>query len=309
MWSPHLDYRNMTENSGTQLDLSAMIKLREKARGLVPGLRSRALSPAPSNRHSLLRGRGMEFDEVRLYQPGDDARNIDWRVTARRGEPYTKLFREEHDRPVFILADLHPGMYFGTRRVFKATLAMELAALIAWAAEAAGDRVGGVVAGGERHDELLPRSRQPGVLQLLHSLDRLQPRAPGELRANQLDSLLTRLQQIAHPGSLIIVLSDFQQMGPALESSLRALRQHNDLRIGLISDPLEAAAPHAGLLHLGSPSQRIEIDTRSAKLREQWQTLFRQRVDKVSHICRQTHSPLQHFKTANDPVSSLRELL
>ncbi len=309
MWYPHHDGSRMTQSGDTQLDLDAMIKLREKARGLVPGLRSQALSPAPSSRRSLLRSRGMEFDEARRYQPGDDARNIDWRVTARRGEPYTKLFREERERPVFILADLHPGMYFGTRRVFKATLAMELAALIAWAAEAVGDRVGGLVAGGERHDELPPRSRQPGVLQLLHSLDRLQPRRPGELRSGQLDTLLGRLQHIAHPGSLIIVLSDFQQMGPTLRASISALRQHNDLRIGFISDPLEAQAPGVGRLRLGSPERRIEVDTDSPRLRQQWQALFQQRLDEISDICHQTRTPLQRFETANDPLSSLRGLL
>jgi uncharacterized protein (DUF58 family) len=299
----------MTDTNGTQLDLSAMIRLREKARGLLPGLRSRALSPGPSSRRSMLRGRGMEFDEVRLYQPGDDARNIDWRVTARRGEPYTKLFREERDRPVFILADLHPGMYFGTRRVFKSVLSMELATLIAWAAEAAGDRVGGLIANHERHDELAPRNRQPGVLQLLHSLDRMQPRTPGELRSGQLDRLLTRSQRIVHPGSLVIVLSDFQQAGPALEAGIHALRQHNDLRIGFISDPLEETPPRVGMLRMGSPALNIDIDTASATLREHWQTQFRQRLQQIEDLCEKTRTPFRRFATADDPLTALRGLL
>ncbi len=296
-------------NDGTRLDLQAMIRLREKALGLLPGLRGKALSPGTSPRLSAFRRRGMEFDEARLYQPGDDARNIDWRVTARRGEPYTKLFREERERPLFILADLHDGMYFGTRRVFKSVLTAEIATLIAWLGAAAGDRIGGLVAASGGHDELPPKSRDAGVLKLLHSLERRQPTAPGELRPGRLDRQLQRLQRIVHPGSLIIVLSDFQQMGEALETRLRALRQHNDLRIGFIADPLEAMPPKAGRLRLGTPSLRLTLDARSSKLRQQWRQRFQQRFDRVGDCCRATGAKLVRFDTANDPLPALRELL
>ena len=116
---------------GTRLTLREMIALRQRICDLTPGLRNLARNVGAAPRLSAFRGRGMEFDEVRAYQPGNDARNIDWHVTARRGEPYTKLFREERERPLFILADLHPGMYFGSRRVFKSVLVAEIAAMTA----------------------------------------------------------------------------------------------------------------------------------------------------------------------------------
>ena len=297
------------QQSGIHLSLKEMVALRQRIFDLTPDMRNLSRGSGQSPRLSAFRGRGMEFDEVRAYQLGDDARNIDWRVTARRGEPYTKLFREERERPVFILADLHAGMYFGSRRVFKSVLAAEVAAMTAWAAETAGDRIGGLIAGNQRHDELPPQGREQGVLRLLHSLELRQPASPGALRRGQLDTLLTRLLHIVHPGSLIVILSDFLQMSDQIASRISALRQHNDLRIGFIADPLEAEPPRCGMLEAGAPGLCKRIDTGDRKSRQQWRELFRRRYETVEAICRRSRSPLVRFDTANDPLPSLRKLL
>jgi uncharacterized protein (DUF58 family) len=110
------------------------------------------------------KGRGMEFDEVRLYQPGDDVRSIDWKVTARTDKPHTKLFREERERPVFISVDNRPTMQFATRGVFKSVQAAKLAALIAWAAQRHGDRIGGQIFSSQSCYELKPQHGKHGVL-------------------------------------------------------------------------------------------------------------------------------------------------
>src|SRR4029077_9436130 len=102
------------------------------------------------------KGRGVEFDESRLYQPGDDLRTIDWRVTARTGKPHTKVFREERNRPVFVWLDLRRPMLFATRGAYKGVRAAEIAALIAWSAVANGDRLGGLVFSEAEHHELRP---------------------------------------------------------------------------------------------------------------------------------------------------------
>ncbi len=116
------------------------------------------------------KGRGMDFEEVRAYQPGDDVRLIDWRVTARTGKPFTKIFHEERERPVFIVVDLSATMFFGTKTAFKSVIAAKVAALIAWAAVKNGDRVGGIFYGGENCHELRPKSRNRGVLPFLKLL-------------------------------------------------------------------------------------------------------------------------------------------
>ncbi|MDH4074155.1 MAG: DUF58 domain-containing protein, partial [Gammaproteobacteria bacterium] len=106
---------------------------------------------------SHFKGRGMEFDESRPYQPGDDPRSIDWRVTARSTEAFTKLYREERERPVLIMTDLRANMHFATRGCFKSVNAARAASLLAWAAHHRGDRLGGIVFGDSRHRELRPR--------------------------------------------------------------------------------------------------------------------------------------------------------
>ena len=109
----------------------------------------------------------MEYDESRLYQPGDDIRNIDWRVTARTGKPHTKLFREERERPVHVWVDLRAPMFFATRGKYKAVRAAELASLFAWTACQQGDRIGGIVFSDNSHHELKPQRGKSAVLRLI----------------------------------------------------------------------------------------------------------------------------------------------
>ena len=116
------------------------------------------------------KGHGMEFDEVRHYQVGDDIRTIDWRVTARTGITHTKIFREEVERPVIIATDLNHTMFFGSQLLFKSVQAAHVASLLAWHSKQRGDRVGGIVFNEKKHVEIKPRSRQQGVLHYLHAL-------------------------------------------------------------------------------------------------------------------------------------------
>jgi Protein of unknown function DUF58 len=127
--------------------LEDLLVLRAVARGWSLHAPVAARAALLGSHRSAYRGRGLEFQEVRPYVAGDDPRSIDWRVTARRGRPHTKLFQEERERPVWVVVDLHAGMFFGSRRQLKSTVALRAAALLAWAAEMGGDRVGAVIAG------------------------------------------------------------------------------------------------------------------------------------------------------------------
>lgn len=187
------------------------------------------------------KGRGMEFDEVRHYQPGDDIRAIDWRVTARTGKAHTKLFREEKERPVFILTDLSQSMRFGSQYLFKSLQAAHLAALIAWSTGKRGDRVGGLVINQDNHREIKPRARQKGVLHYLHALT--------ELDVEQTTSkqffadACARLRRLARPGSLIYLISDFYDLDDKSVQHLVSTSRHSELRAFQISDPLEHQLP------------------------------------------------------------------
>jgi uncharacterized protein (DUF58 family) len=144
---------------------------------------SRSIRAPQSGQYlSTLRGRGMEYDESRPYQPGDDIRQLDWRVTARTGKPHTKLFREERERPVFICVDYRRAMFFATKGVFKAVQAARLAALLAWRAQQQGDRVGGLVFADAIHHELPPRRNRTATLQWLKLLADTAPLRGGKAR-------------------------------------------------------------------------------------------------------------------------------
>ncbi|MGF1528710.1 MAG: DUF58 domain-containing protein, partial [Candidatus Competibacterales bacterium] len=158
------------EAEGVIVGVDDLIELRQQAAAAALPRRQMAHSPRAGTVGSRFRGRGMDFQESRVYQPGDDIRTMDWRVTARTGRPHTKLYTEERERPVFCLVDFSPSMFFGSRRMFKSVAAAKLAALIAWATVAGGDRVGGFLFGGGEHLEFPPRGGRRGVLPLLQGL-------------------------------------------------------------------------------------------------------------------------------------------
>jgi uncharacterized protein (DUF58 family) len=293
-------------SDGTRLDLGGLIRLSAAARGLELGARRQTLSVEAGGYLSAYRGRGLEFDEVRAYQAFDDARTIDWRVTARRGRPHTKLFREERERPVLLLADLHPGMYFGSRRQFKSVLAGRLAALLGWAAIRAGDRVGGLVHGAQGHREIQPAPREKGLLPLLRAMVRLQPERPDVAVPGRLDQALARLARLSHPGSLVFLLSDFRELGEAADKHLGALTRHNDVIAGFLYDPLEAEPPPAARYRLGSGNHRLILDTGQTAVAQQWVDLFLDHRENLRALCRRHRVHLMTVATSDRPLQALQ---
>lgn len=196
---------------------------------------------------SKMKGRGMEFDEARHYQPGDDIRAIDWRVTARTGKTHTKIFREERERPVFIATDISATMQFGTQLQLKSVLAGHLASVLAWSAKARGDRVGGLAFNSLAHREIKPKNQDSAILHLLTAISQLQQSQPLQLNSseNPLLNATKRLRRLAKPGSLVCIISDFQHLNNEVKQHLRQLSQHCEVRVFGITDPLETAQQHS----------------------------------------------------------------
>jgi uncharacterized protein (DUF58 family) len=208
---------------------------------------------------SRMKGRGMEFDEVRHYQMGDDIRAIDWRVTARTGKTHTKLFREEVERPVLIATDLTPSMKFGSQLLFKSVQAAHIASLVAWHVKSRGDRIGGIVFNQTSHCELKPRSRKEGVLHYLHALceihksDKTLADDQASENKNNLKTInnnafednCARLRQLARPGSLVYLITDGQQLSKDALRHLSEISRHCELVVCLVSDPLEHQLPQS----------------------------------------------------------------
>ncbi|MFT5172043.1 MAG: hypothetical protein ACI8W7_000207 [Gammaproteobacteria bacterium] len=284
--------------------LESLISLRQPSRALELGARRSSLSVQAGGYRSVYRGRGLEFDEVRAYQAGDTARDIDWRVTARRGKPHTKIFREERERPVLITIDLDATMFFGSR-LLKSVQAQRIAGLIAWATARAGDRIGGVVIGDGRSVALPARPRTDAVLHLLRHMQRLQPQAPLAPMAGALDQGLGRLVHVVHPGSLLPVISDFHGLTDDGERRLSRLSKHNDLLLILIFDPLEAEPPPAGRYRVALPGSIREIES-SGTTGLRWRAAFEGHRQRLETLSRKIRAPLVMVSTDADPLQAIR---
>lgn len=236
------------------------------------------------------KGRGMEFDEARHYQPGDDVRAIDWRVTARTGKTHTKLFREEKDRPVFILCDLLPTMFFGSQLLFKSVQAAHMASLIAFKAAADGDKIGGVIVNHDSLFEAKPRSRQKAVLGWLNALvthhkNSIEPMTPQEQQA-KFENACAHIRRVAHPGSRVYIISDFQHCNSAASQQLHLLQKHCEVIACWINDPLETQLPEKWLGPIsvtdGQQTRQIQTEQQKRHYHRQTTAMFEQKKSSLT---------------------------
>ena len=263
---------------------------------------------------SRFRGRGMEFDESRPYQPGDDPRNIDWRVTARSTVAYTKLFREERERPVLLVTDLRSNMHFATRGCFKSVNATRAAALLAWAAHHRGDRLGGLIFGDTTHRELRPRLGRQAALRYVHELVDHPDWHGGDQQPMQdeeppLTRAMAALRRVAHPGSLVVISSDFIGFSRAAQSYLAGVARHNEVLAVFINDPLERELPPPGRYRLVSHDEEMAIDTYARGVRKDYTQAFDERLEELEKFCQRYGVHLMQMSTEDDPVQLLQETL
>jgi uncharacterized protein (DUF58 family) len=288
--------------------LEELLALRGAARGLSLHGRRSTRATLLGAHSSAQRGRGLEFQEVRPYVAGDDPRNIDWRVTARRGRPHTKLFREERERPVWLLVDLQPGLFFGTRRQLKSALVVRAAALLAWVASLDGDRVGAVIAQGAAQSRILPaRARQAGVLPLLDALLQSQPKAPGQPSPLAIEDALRALLPLARPGSQILAISDFAGLREEAHSLWTALAAHGNLRLFWVTDPLEEEGLPNGRFRVGLPGRLRILD--GARERERWRQAWRQREARIAALSQRSAAPVVRLDTREPAELALGPVL
>ena len=285
---------------GIHITLDELIHARRPAQHLRLPPRNAARAQRGGGHLSRFRGRGIDFDEVRVYQPGDDIRSMDWRVTARTGRPHTKVFREERERPVLFAVDLGASMQFGTRVAFKSVTAAKAAAFWAWCAARHGDRVGGVLL--REHDSVdcKPRVGPAGVLRLLHAL--AEPVIPSTATPTQgVEQMLQRLRLVAHPGSLIVWISDFQGLHAGHAAALSELRQHSELVAVQIYDMLEAQLPPPGRYSVSDGHQSLVFDTADPALRNTYQQHFTQHTHALKSLLSELSIHLLRIATHEDP--------
>lgn len=244
---------------------------------------------------SRFKGRGMDFDEVRMYQNGDDIRNIDWKVTARTGEAHTKLFKEERERPVFVLLDHMPSMFFGTAQTFKSVIASHIAAQLMWNTLSNGDRFGALLFSDSQHFEMKPSGNRRHCMRLLNRIveshqqtlnDCFNSDKPHKTEAsisadNPLIDTLKRLRHLAKPGSVIHIVSDYNLFDDECERQLSKLSQHTDIHCILISDPIEKQLPPSGLYGITDGDSTGVLNTSHNLLRTNYRRSFDNKISRI----------------------------
>ncbi len=264
--------------------------------------------------YSRLRGRGVDFDQVRSYQPGDDIRSIDWRVTARTGKVHTKVFTEERERPVFIVCEQSNRLFFGSRLCFKSVLAARACGLIAWTALAHNDRVGGLVFGKECH-EVRPQRNRQSLLRLFHLLieanHSLHPPAdsPADNGRELLNQALRHTREVVRPGSILYVICDHSAVDQLNQSLLGPLAAHNDLVLLPLYDALDADLPAADQLDFTQNGDRIRVNARDTSVREAYAAQFTAQQTAWQHLARRLGCSLFSLHTGSSAEAQIGTML
>ena len=296
---------------GVRVSLAELLEMRHRVREVQLFSTPSRRSPLIGLHHSKLRGRGVDFDQVRVYQAGDDVRTIDWRVTARTQEPHTKLFHEERERPTYILVEQSRRLFFGSGLIFKSVLAAQAASLIGWAALGHNDRIGGLVFGDQEHHEIKPRRSKQSLLQLLNRLVKANQALHSELTADRdaLGLALRRAREVLRPGSLVIVLCDERALSDSSEQQLTLLARHTDLLLLPVSDPLDHALPEAGLLRFADRGAQLELDTYAPDILQAYRAQGEARTARWQRLAQKLGVPLLPLGTQAGMVEQLRDHL
>lgn len=308
-----------SDTTGVYADLDDLIRLQYKARGFSFLPRQPVHSILAGRHASRLRGRGLNFEELRTYQPGDDIRNIDWKVTARTQQPHVRVYTEEKDRPVLLLVDQRMSMFFGSQKSMKSVVAAETAALASWRILDSGDRVGAMVFNDEQVVEVKPHRSESRVMQVLRSIVDLNhqlgthsegfktPRPPAN-RA-KLNEVLRSALRVAKHDFLVVLISDCLGADEKSASLITNLCQHNDLIIAFIYDPMEANMSDVGRAVVSEGDLQLEVNTSDRNLRSRFKQQFEDRLESARHFSRTRSIPLIPIQTGMDVAEQIRGLI
>ena len=298
-------------SSHVHVSLGQLRALEYEARKLTFLPRQPARSVLNGRHASKLRGRGLDFDSLRHYLPGDDIRSIDWKVTARSGETHVRVMNEERDRPALIVVDQRMSMFFGSRLNMKSVTAAEMAALAAFRILDQGDRVGGIVFGDEQLAEIRPQRRRKSLDRFLQALtdanNLLRADAPDVVPVS-LTRVLQSVMRIAPWNHLIVVLSDFNEVDDQTERLVAGLARHNDLILGLITDPFAEHLPEGLRLVVSNGELQADIDTGDRTIHRRLSEMAQGRLAGVLDWQRRFGVPILPISAAEETLPQVRRL-
>ncbi|MEO6799672.1 MAG: DUF58 domain-containing protein [Rhodanobacter sp.] len=290
----------------SQVALAELIALRAR----VGHARMAPLSTRASRygqQSSRLYGRGMDYAESRVYQAGDDVRRLDWRLTARSGKLHTKLFQEDREGCLLILLDTHASMYFGTRQRFKSVQAARVAALAAWYAARAGERVG-VLAFGSVDQLLRPQGGPRGALAVCGALAQWDAR-PRVERTQPLSDVLLRAAHVSHGASRVLLVSDGFSCDEPARQRLLGLTRHAAVSVLVVADPLELALPPAGRYPLEHAGELREVMLQSVRQRSDFRRALGTGAARLTGVAKSLGLRHAGIDTTADPFDAVAGLI
>jgi len=294
------------------VSLQDLLKMEHYARNFSFLARKQKVRSILGGKHaSKLRGRGLDFEEVRAYVAGDDIRNIDWKVTARTQKTHSKVFSEEKEKPALIVVDQSKSMFFGSKQKTKSVVAAEIAALAAFRVLKEGDRVGGVVFADEGIDIIYPKRDRKNILRFLDKIvernRQLELSAPVVFE-EVLKETMSRIRNIVTHDFLVLIISDFQRYSPQVIKFITQTAQHNDVVLVKVYDPLERDIPKTKLV-AGDGEKQILIDGESRSIRQNFSEGFEKDFTGFEGQMKKHQIPLMLIDTVSDVNEQLKEIL
>ena len=298
---------------GVYVELDELVRLQFKARGF-SFLPKQPIHSLLAGRHaSRIRGRGLNFEELRDYLPGDDPRTIDWKVTARTGSPHVRVYTEERDRPALLVVDQRINMFFGSRVAMKSVVAAQLAALGAWRVFDQGDRVGALVFDDAEVTEVRPHRSRARVMQILQAVvaknHALRADLDVEPNAGMLNRVLERVSRIAGHDYLVTVISDFHGADDDTRRLLTRMAEHNDVLAALLYDPTKVEPLSGGRVVLTDGELQVELDTDKGKITRDLAEYFAADLKETKSILAKVGIPVLLIDTVEDPATQIRSIL
>jgi len=298
---------------GPYCNLPQLMKLRWSVKHLCLPKAKSVSRPQTGQHMSRFKGRGMEFAEVRVYQPGDDVRSIDWRVTARRQTPHTKIFNEERERPLLVVCDQSQSQFFGSQYTFKSVRAAEVAALFSWTALEHNDRVGGIVFSERGHREVKPARNRKSIMKLLSFINdfnqNLSILPPTKEQNFSFNDAMNETIRLAKPGTMIVIISDFLHLSEETEKQFSKLSKHNELIMVRTYDPIEEDLPPPGFYPVSNGTETIVINSQSKESRKNYQAWASEHKEKLKALSRKFKATYFELSTHEDTTQALQRVL
>ncbi|MFK7852058.1 MAG: DUF58 domain-containing protein [Akkermansiaceae bacterium] len=301
----------MSSTSRTSVVLDDLLRLKADARGF-SFLPSQPVGSLLSGRHtSRLRGRGLAFEELRHYHPGDDIRTIDWRATARLRSPHVRVFAEERERPILLLVDQRSPMFFGSRRAMKSVAAAELAALAAWRVLDVGDRVGGLVFNDDEIVNIRPNRGPTQALRLFHEIVRMNQMLSERRSVSEkisLNGVLEKTLSLAKHDHLIILISDLDGADERTSDLVTRMNVHNDVMVVAVYDPLGIRMKTSPGMRASDRGKDWQIPS-GASFENAFEKAFQEVLERWRDLFKGLRIPLFPLSTDSPVIDQIHELL